>query len=179
MKYLLVSDIHGSKYYTDFIVNRFLSEKFDYLILLGDILYHGPRNDLPLDYNPKEVIKLLNPLSDKIIAIKGNCDAYVDQMVLNFNLADDTYLFINNRRLFLTHGHIFNKDNLPKLKENDILIYGHFHVPFVLKENNLIIINPGSISIPKENSKNSFIEIINNTIFIKDIDLNILDKYEL
>lgn len=176
MKYLVVSDIHGSLYYTKFIINHFNKNNFDYLILLGDFLYHGARNNLTLDYNPKEVTLLLNSYKDKIIAIRGNCDSRVDEMVLDFPLSDNSYLIINDKLFFLTHGDIYNEFNLPNINKDCILMYGHYHIPFIKKVNDITIINPGSISLPKNNTKNSFIEIIDNKLTIKDIDKNIIDE---
>ena len=116
MKYFIASDIHGSAFYCTKMVEALKNEKADYLVLLGDILYHGPRNDLPKDYNPKKVIELLNSLTTKIICVRGNCDSEVDQMVLNFPLLA-TYGVIenNNHLIYLTHGHVYNKDNLPPI----------------------------------------------------------------
>ncbi|MFA7032732.1 MAG: phosphodiesterase [Bacilli bacterium] len=159
MKVLIASDIHGSLYYAQKLMQVFDVENCDTLILLGDILYHGPRNDLPKEYNPKRVITLLNQYADKIIAIKGNCDAEVDQMVLDFLLYDDVKkIEINNKIIYLTHGHRFNPSNTPSyVKSGDYFIYGHTHVPLRETINGITYLNPGSISIPKNNSHHSVI----------------------
>ncbi|HIW22251.1 MAG TPA: phosphodiesterase [Candidatus Dorea intestinavium] len=156
MKLMIASDIHGSAYYCRKLINAFKESAAERLLLLGDILYHGPRNDLPKDYNPKEVIALLNPLKDTILCVRGNCDTEVDQMVLDFPIVEDSFIVIDNLRLFATHGHIYNPNNLPPLSPGDILLNGHTHVPMIApcgKNNEFTYVNPGSVSIPKENSK--------------------------
>jgi len=175
MKYLIVSDIHGAKDSSMFIVDAYNKYKCDGIICLGDILYHGPRNDLPLNYNPKEVIKILNPLSvHKLIAIKGNCDAEVDEMVLDFPLFNHLDLTINDVTAHLEHGH-----HLDEYKgDAKIILYGHTHVSKVENKNGQIFINPGSITIPKENTKRSIIIWDNHTIKLVDIDYNEETIYE-
>lgn len=161
MKYLIASDIHGSAYWTERLCAAIEAEQPDRIVLLGDLLYHGPRNDLPRDYAPKRVIPLLNALADRIIAVRGNCDAEVDQMVLDFPvMADYATLFDEiGRELFLTHGHVFGAgmhnsvDHVPALPEGSALVYGHTHVK-VNEESTahpgLWLFNPGSVSIPKD-----------------------------
>ena len=161
MKYLIASDIHGSAYWTDRLVSAIDREQPDRIVLLGDLLYHGPRNDLPRDYAPKRVIPALNALADRIIAVRGNCDAEVDQMVLDFPIMSDyaTLFDENGRELFLTHGHVFGAgmhnsvDHAPALPEGSALVYGHTHVK-VNEESaaypGLWLFNPGSVSIPKD-----------------------------
>ena len=146
MKYLIASDIHGSAYYCDLLIKAIESEKADKVLLLGDILYHGPRNDLPKGYAPKKVIEMLNPLKEKIICVRGNCDAEVDQMVLDFPIMSD-YKTVEN--LYLSHGHIYNPDNIPPMKQGDILINGHTHVPKCQEKNGFFFMNCGSVSFPK------------------------------
>lgn len=175
MKIFFMSDIHGSLYYTRKALENFKKEKADHIVILGDELYHGARNPLPLEYNPKEVTELLNEFADRIIAVRGNCDSEVDEMVLNFPMMT-TYSIIlyNGRRLFLTHGHIYNEDNLPKLGKGDVFIYGHTHIPKAERKGNIFIINPGSITLPKENNPNSY-GVLEGYIFkIKDLDGNVL-----
>ena len=163
MKFFIASDIHGSAYYCEKMLEAYKNEKADKLVLLGDILYHGPRNDLPEGYAPKKVIEILNPLKDEIICVRGNCDAEVDQMVLNFPImADYALLPVGNRTVFITHGHKFNKDNLPSLKKGDILLHGHTHVPVCEEYENFTYINPGSVSIPKENSGHGYMVLDGN-----------------
>jgi len=178
MKFLICSDIHGSAYYCRILLDRIKEEKADRVLLLGDILYHGPRNDLPKDYNPKAIIELLNNMKDEILCVRGNCEAEVDQMVLSFPVLAD-YCIINDcdTTIFATHGHKYNKDNLPPLKKGDILLNGHTHVPKCTDHENYIYMNPGSVSIPKENSHHGYILYENNTFTWKDFDGNILNTY--
>lgn len=157
MKILIASDIHGSEYWCRKMLAAYKSEKADKLLLLGDILYHGPRNDLPEGYNPKEVINLLNEIRDEILAVRGNCDTEVDQMVLKFPiLADYAYICEGDTRIFATHGHKFNEENLPPLKNGDILLNGHTHVQVKREHQEYTYINPGSVSIPKENTGHGY-----------------------
>lgn len=176
MKYFIASDIHGSAFYCNKMIEALKNEKADYLILLGDILYHGPRNDLPKDYNPKKVIEQLNSLDTKIICVRGNCDSEVDQMVLKFPILA-TYGIIenDNHLIYLTHGHIYNKDNLPPIKKNDIVLFGHTHIPEFTISNGIYFINPGSVSIPKDNSHHGYIILENGKFVFKDLDMNIID----
>lgn len=170
MKLMFASDIHGSAKYCRQLIEAYEREKPDKLILLGDILYHGPRNDLPEEYAPKKVIEMLNPLANDIICVRGNCDTEVDQMVLDFPvLADYALIYADGHTMFLTHGHVYNRDNLPNIKEGDILVNGHTHVPVFKKEQSYIYVNPGSVSIPKENSKRSYIVYELETFIFKDL----------
>ena len=164
MKVMFISDIHGSYYWANKAIEKYREEKADKLVILGDILYHGPRNDLPKDYNCKKVIALLNHLKKDIIAVRGNCDSEVDQMVLDFPMRSDYALM--------------NEDQLPLLNENDILIYGHFHKPLAKKENGIYILNPSSISLPKEVT-NSYGIYENNCFTIKTFDDEIVKKIQL
>ena len=130
MKWMIASDLHGSYYYAQQLQQAFEREQADRLLFLGDLLYHGPRNDLPRDYAPKKVIPLLNSLAPKLLCVRGNCDAEVDQMVLNFPvLADYAVLPVGQRLVYVTHGHVFNLNHLPPLAPGDILLHGHTHVP--------------------------------------------------
>jgi hypothetical protein len=174
MKLLIVSDIHGSLYYTKKIIDIYNKIKPDKILILGDILYHGPRNNLPDNYSPKEVIILLNNLKDKIIAVRGNCDAEVDQMVLDFDISKDyKILEVDGYNFILSHGHI--NDRLPTLGNKDILLNGHTHIYKL--ENNYI--NPGSISIPKVNTEHTYIVYENKEFRLYDIDFNLLDSIKL
>lgn len=180
MKWFVASDIHGSAYYCKLLLECFEKEKADKILLLGDILYHGPRNDLPKDYAPKEVIAMLNPLKDKIICVRGNCDTEVDQMVLNFPiLADYGIISIMDRIIYATHGHKYNPDNLPPLSRGDILLCGHTHVPKCDVNEEYIYMNTGSVSIPKENSHHGYMTIEDGEFLWKDLSQNIIDKYSL
>ncbi len=178
MKIFIASDIHGSAYYCQKLIDAFHSEKADRMLLLGDILYHGPRNDLPQGYAPKEVIAMLNPLSDRIICVRGNCDGEVDDMVLDFPVLAE-YAIISDSSLganviFATHGHHFNASKLPKLKGGDILLHGHTHIPTFEKINGVFVVNPGSVSIPKENSEHSYMIFENSEFIRKSLDGEIL-----
>lgn len=178
MKLLIASDIHGSLKYCNKLVEQYKKEDCDKLILLGDILYHGPRNDLPEEYNPKGVIALLNGMSDEILTVRGNCEAEVDDMVLDFNvLAEYAILYIKSRLVFLTHGHKFNPQNLPKLKKGDILVNGHTHVSKIERIGDILYVNPGSVSIPKENTERGYMILTENGIIHKDLNGNILQQY--
>lgn len=154
MKAMIVSDIHGS--YDDLkrVMDIYEEECMDKLILLGDLLYHGPRNPLPEGYQPKKVIALLNQYKEKIIAVRGNCDAEVDQMVLEFPMrADYSEIYMDGHRFFLTHGHLYDEDHLPMLQAGDVFMHGHFHKPMLKKKDGIILFNPSSISLPKEGQK--------------------------
>ena len=181
MKLLVVSDIHGSLYYTNKITEIYQNGNFDRLVLLGDLYYHGPRNPLPKDYNPMEVSRILNSLKDNIICVKGNCDAEVDQMISEFKINNHAYLELNNKKIMFTHGHIYNINN--KVENINVLIYGHFHTGFIKEENNQYFINAGSITLPKNNTPNSYLVIENTdayiSIILKDIDGNIIEKIHL
>lgn len=157
MKLMIASDIHGSSYYCRKMIEAYRQEEADRLLLLGDLLYHGPRNDLPRDYNPKEVISMLNAIKNNLLCVRGNCDTEVDQMVLDFPiLAEYCLLELDGRTIFATHGHNFNPDNLPMLKEGDILLNGHTHIPANQNMGTYTYMNPGSISIPKEGSAHGY-----------------------
>lgn len=165
MKWMIASDLHGSYYYAQQLQQAFEREQADRLLFLGDLLYHGPRNDLPQDYAPKQVIPLLNSLAPKLLCVRGNCDAEVDQMVLNFPvLADYAVLPVGQRLIYVTHGHVFNLNHLPPLAPGDILLHGHTHVPAWTDfgQGNLYL-NPGSVSIPKENTAHSYMTLEGNT----------------
>ena len=179
MKYLIASDIHGSAFYCEQLLKAYEKEGADRLLLLGDILYHGPRNDLPKDYAPKTVITMLNNIKHEIICVRGNCDTEVDQMVLEFPIMAEYALISNGRRmLFATHGHKMNKDNLPMLKSGDILLNGHFHVPVCEEMGDYIYMNPGSVSIPKENSAHSYMTMEDNLFIWKDLEGNEYNRFE-
>jgi len=171
MKLFFISDIHGSLYYLNKVMEQYKKEDADYIIILGDELYHGPRNPMPKEYNPQEVARILNNYKDKIIAVRGNCDSEVDQMLIEYPIMSDySIVLYNGRRLFLTHGHIYNEENLPNLSEGDVLIYGHIHVPVAKKENGIFIINPGSIAIPKDDTPHCYAVLEDNVFKIKTLD---------
>ena len=172
MKWMIASDLHGSAYYCRKMLEAFEREGADRLFLLGDLLYHGPRNDLPREYAPKEVIPLLNGKREKLLCVRGNCDAEVDQMVLEFPvLADYAVLPVGRRLIYATHGHIYHVKNLPPLAPGDVLLHGHTHVPAWTEfgQGNLYL-NPGSVSIPKENSPHSYMTLKGNTMQWKELE---------
>ncbi len=172
MKWMIASDLHGSAYYCRKMLEAFEREGADRLFLLGDLLYHGPRHDLPREYAPKEVIPLLNGKKEKLLCVRGNCDAEVDQMVLEFPvLADYAVLPVGRRLIYATHGHIYHVKNLPPLAPGDVLLHGHTHVPAWTEfgQGNLYL-NPGSVSIPKENSPHSYMTLEGNTMQWKELE---------
>ena len=176
MKYLILTDILGDSANLKKVLR---DVSFDKLIILGDILYHGPRNNLPSGYNPSEVIKILNNLKDKIIAVRGNCDANVDLMLLEFSIQDHLYIKLNNKRFFLTHGDVYNKANAPSKIGKYTMVYGHFHKNEVSIVNNKTkAINVGSLSLPKDNyysysilEENTFTsyDLIKNQVILQEI----------
>ena len=176
MKLLIASDIHGDFNSAKAVIDLFKSENCDKILLLGDILYHGPRNDLPSTYNPKAVIELLNANKNSILAVRGNCDTEVDQMVLDFPiLADYCYLLLDGLSVFATHGHHHNTNTPPPLRNGEILIHGHTHV-IACEEfgNGNYYLNPGSISLPKENNPRSYMIYENKSFTVKDLDGEII-----
>lgn len=177
MKLFFMSDIHGSATWLEKAINKFKVEKADYIVILGDLLYHGPRNPIPEGYDPQKVADILNEYKSKIVSVKGNCDGEVDQMLIDFPiLAHYTIVFHNGRRIFATHGHKFNKDNMPNIEKGDIFIQGHTHVPVADEIEGIYILNPGSITLPKENNPNSY-GIIEDDIFkVKDFDGHVLKE---
>ncbi|QBH96012.1 phosphodiesterase [Limnobaculum zhutongyuii] len=157
MKLMFASDLHGSLSATQLVLERFEHSGADWLILLGDLLYHGPRNPLPDRYNPAEVALYLNRFADRIMAVRGNCDSEVDQMLLHFPIeATWQQVLLEQRRLFLTHGHHYHPDKLPALRTGDVFVYGHTHIPQAEKRENIYLLNPGSASLPKGGYPASF-----------------------
>lgn len=157
-KIMFASDIHGSMLYCNKMLDAFESHKADKLVLLGDILYHGPRNPMPDGHNPKKVTAILNEYKDKILCVRGNCDCEVDQMVLNFPcLAEYAYIYLDDVTIFATHGHKYNPENLPPLNKGDVLFNGHTHIPMIKHMGDYTYINCGSVSMPKENTAHSYV----------------------
>ena len=180
MKWMIASDIHGSAAYCEKLLAAFGREQADRLLLLGDLLYHGPRNDLPQGYAPKGVIAQLSGVKDKVFCVRGNCEAEVDQMVLPFPvLADYCLLEQKGRVIFATHGHHYNLENPPLLQPGDVLLHGHTHIP--AKDNSLGFwyLNPGSVSIPKENSPHSYMTLEDGQFLWKDLDGAVYDSLAL
>ncbi|MBQ8798270.1 MAG: phosphodiesterase [Lachnospiraceae bacterium] len=179
MKWMVASDIHGSAYYCEKLLEAYRVSGAEKLVILGDILYHGPRNELPKDYAPKKVIAMLNEVADELLCVRGNCEAEVDQMVLEFPvMAEYAVFYIGTTMYFATHGHKFNKENPPCLKEGDVLLHGHTHVvadeictakgpkgEYVYR-----YINPGSVSIPKENTGHGYVILTENGVEFKTLE---------
>ena len=167
MKLVIASDIHGSAYWCQKLMEEIQKENPDRVILLGDLLYHGPRNDLPRDYAPKQVIPMLSGIREKIVAIRGNCEAEVDQMVLPFPcLADYAEILVDGQLFHLSHGHHQNPQNLPPLPEGSIFLFGHTHVKLDETVGGIRCLNPGSVSIPKDGS-HSYLIYENGEFFFK------------
>ena len=171
MKWMIASDIHGSAFYCEQMLSAFLREGADRILLLGDLLYHGPRNDLPQGYAPKEVIAQLSQLKERVFCVRGNCEAEVVQMVLPFPvMADYCLLEQGGHVIFATHGHHYNLDNPPLLKAGDVLLHGHTHVPAKDSSLGFWYLNPGSVAIPKEGSAHSYMTLENGVFTWKDLE---------
>ena len=180
MKWMIASDSHGSAYYCRELLGAFERENASKLLLLGDVLYHGPRNDLPRDYAPKEVIAMLNGIKEKLLCVRGNCDTEVDQMVLEFPvLADYAILVAGERMIYATHGHVYNENKLPPLQKGDVLLHGHTHVPKCVEHEDYLYINPGSVSIPKENSPHGYLILDGAQLTWKSLDGTAYMEYSL
>lgn len=180
MKWMIASDLHGSAKYVRLLTEAYAREGADRLLLLGDLLYHGPRNDLPPDYDPKQVIALLSPLKERIFCVRGNCDTEVDQMVLPFPiLADYCLLECRGRLIYGTHGHIYNLQNPPPLAPGDVLLCGHTHIPANQEQDGLLYLNPGSVSIPKENSPRGYMTLEEGLFQWKELDGRVYDNLSL
>lgn len=170
MKLIIASDIHGSAYYCRKLMDRVNEEKPDRILLLGDILYHGPRNALPAEYDPPMVCDMLNPLADKILCVRGNCDAEVDGMVLKFPVLNDYALICDGDFVFTAvHGHHLSDNNVIAPPSGGTVLYGHTHIPDDSVKNGVRYVNPGSVSIPKENSPHSYILYENGRFIWKDV----------
>ena len=185
MKLMFASDIHGSAFYCRRMLELYKNSGAKRLVLLGDILYHGPRNDLPREYAPKEVIAMLNPLKDELLAVRGNCDTEVDQMVLEFPiLADYGLLLVGETRLYATHGHVYNENQLPPLTDGDELIHGHTHL-LEAKEitaedgRRIKILNPGSVSIPKGGNPATYALLEDGVFTILTLDGDVVRQISL
>ena len=180
MKWLIASDIHGSLKYCKELLRVFHEEKADRMLLLGDILYHGPRNDLPEEYAPKAVIALLNAYKNDILCVRGNCDTEVDQMVLEFPILADYAVLTEGKTMILaTHGHHFNEKQLPPLHKGDILLNGHTHISACRKHEDFIYMNPGSVSIPKESTPHAYMTLEDGLFLWKDFDGRVFDTLRI
>lgn len=171
MKLMIASDIHGSSLFCGQLLEAYRRENAEKLLLLGDILYHGPRNDLPEGYAPKEVIAQLNPMREQLLCVRGNCDTEVDQMVLDFPiLSDSCLLYLDGRTIFASHGHNAGPQTPPPLKKGDILLCGHTHVPACKRMGDFLYLNPGSVSIPKEQSPRGYLIWEDGALLWKKLD---------
>ena len=170
MKLMIASDIHGSAYWCAKLLEAYKNEGAQRMLLLGDLLYHGPRNDLPQEYAPKQVIEMLNGIREQLLCVRGNCEAEVDQMVLKFPvMADYCALPIGENILYATHGHNHGETNPPPMGENGILLCGHTHVPCCNRHETFTYLNPGSTSIPKNGSAHSYAVLEGSTMIWKDL----------
>lgn len=180
MKYMIASDIHGSAKYCRLLLEAFQREQADKLLLLGDLLYHGPRNPLPEEYDPKAVAAMLNENKQYILCVRGNCDGEVDQMMLEFPiLADYCLLSVENRMVFATHGHHFNENSLPMLQEGDVLLHGHTHIPVLEERDTYILANPGSVTLPKQNSVRGYLLLNGSTLTLKTLENKVVKEIVL
>ncbi len=180
MKLMIASDIHGSAVYCEKLLLAMEREKPECLLLLGDLLYHGPRNDLPEGYAPKAVAAMLNEYASRILCVRGNCEAEVDQMMLSFPvLSDSCMLFAHGRRFFAAHGHIYHESHLPPLATGDIFLYGHTHVPKKNMVGDILCLNPGSVSIPKDGSAHSYLVYEDGVFLWKTTEAAVFDSLAL
>lgn len=169
MKLMIASDLHGSEYYVNLLTERMKQEQPHRLLLLGDLLYHGPRNDLPRDYDTKRTAALLNGISPKPLCIRGNCDGEVDQMVLDFPvLADFAAVYAGGKMLYLTHGHHL-EEAAKAVAPGDVILYGHTHLPDFSEREGVYYVNPGSVSIPKNGTPHSYLVLENGGFLWKDV----------
>ena len=178
MKVLIFSDIHGSAYYANKIKEIVDKENPEKIILLGDIYYHGPRNDLSQEYAPMKVAEVLNGLKEKLLVVKGNCYAEVDEMISEFKFEEHLLLNINGKNIYFTHGHKYNIEVIP-YEDFEILIYGHIHQGFIQEKEGYIFANPGSISLPKCSTAHSYLVLDEGLILLKDVDGNVIQEYKL
>lgn len=178
MKALVISDIHGSSYYARKIEEIVERENPEKIVLLGDLYYHGPRNELSQEYAPMEVAKILNSLKDKLMVVRGNCDAEVDEMISEFKFEEHILTNINGKNIYFTHGHKYNIENIP-YEDFNILIYGHIHQGFIQEKEGYLFANPGSISLPKGGTEHSYLILEENQITLKDVYGRILQEYKL
>lgn len=179
MTVVIASDIHGSAHWTRRLLESCEAEQASQLLLLGDVLYHGPRNPLPAEYDPKEVSRLLNRWSDRIIAVRGNCDSEVDSMVLEFPLVSSAILFLDGHRFLCTHGHVYGPDNPPPMGANDILLSGHTHLYTQDERDGRFFLNPGSVSLPKEGRAHTYMVYRDHVCTLQQFDGSVVQKIVL
>ena len=178
MKVLVISDIHGSSYYANKIKEIVSKENPDKIILLGDLYYHGPRNDLTQEYAPMEVAEVLNRLKEKLLVVKGNCDAEVDEMISDFKFEEYLLLDINGKKIYFNHGHKYNIENIP-YEDFEILIYGHIHQGFIQEKEGYLFANPGSISLPKCGTEHSYLILEEDKLILKNVEGTVLQEYNI
>ena len=180
MKLMIASDLHGSAYYCEKLAEAYRREGARRLLLLGDVLYHGPRNDLPRDYDPRRTAAILNGLEGEVFGVRGNCEAEVDAVMLRFPVMGDYALIPSGDRLvFATHGHVYSPDRLPPLKDGDALLFGHTHVPENSVRGGVRVVNPGSVSIPKEGSPRGYMTLEDGLFIWKTLDGEEYDRARL
>ena len=178
MNLIIASDIHGGAECCKALLDAAEREGAEKILLLGDILYHGPRNDLPDDYAPKKVIQLLNSVKDKLICVRGNCESEVDQMVLDFPIMSDTAIVYDGEQkltFFMSHGHKYSPENLPPLSARSVFLYGHTHIKKIVKVGNVFCLNPGSITLPKQNNPKTYAKYENGIFEIKTLEGTVCD----
>jgi len=178
MRYLVVSDIHGSEDSAEKVKALFETKKYDKIICLGDLLYHGPRNDIPKNYNPKKVISIFNKLKDNILMVQGNCEAYVDSMVLDFPYFESSALDYNGIMIYMTHGHFINPEH-PLNVSSGVVLYGHTHIYKKTLVDSVLYLNPGSMTLPKEGTSRSYGEIVDSTFRVFDLEDNLIFEVKL
>ena len=172
MKLLIASDIHGDALCCQAMLDAFESEKAEKILILGDILYHGPRNDLPSGYAPKKVIEMLNAIADLVICVRGNCEAEVDQMVLSFPVMSTTACVFDAEKgigIYMSHGHVYSPDNLPPMPHGSLFLSGHTHVLMAENKGGILCVNPGSVSLPKNGNPKSYAVYENGTVTVKTL----------
>ena len=179
MAIVIASDIHGSTVWTRRLLDACEAEQASQLLLLGDFLYHGPRNPLPEGYDPKIVAELLNAHAGRIVALRGNCDSEVDAMVLGFPLVETAWVVVDGHRFFCSHGHRFHDKNPPPMEKGDTVVFGHTHVHLLLKRNGVYFMNPGSVSLPKQDRPHTYMVYREHGCHIKDFNGIVLDSIQL
>ena len=178
MKVLIISDIHGSAYYAEKIKEIVERENPEKIVLLGDLYYHGPRNDLSQEYAPMKVAEILNSLKDKLYVVRGNCDAEVDEMISEFKFEDHILMEINNKKVYFTHGHRYNIEVIP-YEDFEIMIYGHIHQGFIQEKEGYLFANPGSMSLPKGGTEHSYLILEEDKLILKNVEGTVLQEYNI
>ena len=182
MRLLIASDIHGDADCCRVVLDAFEREKAEKILILGDVLYHGPRNDLPEGYAPKKVIEMLNKVADKLLCVRGNCDTEVDQMVLSFPVLSDTAFVYDSEAkltLFMSHGHKYSPDNMPPVSGRTVFLYGHTHLLGKTEKDGIICINPGSVSLPKGGNEKSYATYENGIVEIKKLNGETIESHKI